>query len=138
MMIVKEGMLMSKDQRLTKQKTAILEILRSSDSHPTAEWIYQEARKELPELSMGTVYRNLHQMRDNGEILELRNGKGQSHFDGWSHNHYHFRCKCCGGIWDLPLPAMKTLEAKAKVLEGFQIEGHRLEFYGLCEECRRR
>ncbi len=127
---------MSKSQRLTKQKTAILEILRSVDTHPTAEWIYQEARKEIPGLSLGTVYRNLNQLRDNGEILELNYGSSQSRFDGTAENHYHFRCTQCGRIWDLPIPVIKTIESKAKVLKNFQIDGHRLEFYGTCEECQ--
>lgn len=127
---------MSKSQRLTKQKTAILEILRSVDTHPTAEWIYQEARKEIPGLSLGTVYRNLNQLRDNGEILELNYGSSQSRFDGVAQNHYHFRCIQCGRIWDLPMPLMKTIENKAKVLKNFQIDGHRLEFYGTCEDCQ--
>jgi Fur family ferric uptake transcriptional regulator/Fur family peroxide stress response transcriptional regulator len=129
---------MNGNQRTTKQKTAILELLRSVDSHPTAEWIYQETRKEIPELSLGTVYRNLNQMRDNGEILELNCGGGQSRYDGKASNHYHFCCKSCGRIWDLPMPVIKSVETRTKALKDFQVEGHRLEFYGLCQECGER
>ena len=128
-------MRMAKMQRLTRQKAAILEILRSVDSHPTAEWIYQEARKKIPGLSMGTVFRNLNQLRENGEIIELNYGSSQSRFDGRHENHYHFCCTNCGKIIDLPMPLIKSIEHKAKAAGDFMITGHRLEFYGLCAEC---
>ncbi|MDR0468431.1 MAG: transcriptional repressor [Peptococcaceae bacterium] len=128
---------MAKSQRLTKQKATILEILRSVESHPTAEWIYQEARKKIPGLSLGTVYRNLNQLRENGEILELDYGSSQSHFDGRHDNHYHFSCVECGRVFDVHMPMIKSIETKVKAAAGdFQIFGYRLEYYGLCGECR--
>jgi len=129
-------MQMAKSQRVTKQKTAILEILRSVENHPTAEWLYQEARKKIPGISLGTVYRNLNQLRDNGEISELNYGSGQSRFDGKQGNHYHFCCTGCGQVIDLPIPLFKTIETKAKASGDFLVTGHRLEFTGLCHTCR--
>ena len=126
---------MVKSQRVTKQKTAILEILRSVDTHPTAEWLYQEARKQIPGISLGTVYRNLNQLRDNGEISELCYGSSQSHFDGRHDNHYHFCCTSCGRFYDIHMPMIKSVETKAKAASGFTVTGHRLEFYGVCKEC---
>ena len=126
---------MAKRQRVTKQKTAILEILRSVENHPTAEWIYQEARKMIPGISLGTVYRNLNQLKENGEISELNYGSSQSHFDGRYDNHYHFCCTSCGQFFDLHIPLNKSLESKAKSASGFHVTGHRLEFYGQCQEC---
>ena len=125
-----------KNQRMTKQKATIREILRSVENHPTAEWIYQEARKRIPGISLGTVYRNLNQLRDNGEILELNYGSTQSRFDGRNDNHYHFCCTYCGNVYDLPMPTIKSVETKAKAASGFLITGHRLEYYGLCKECQ--
>jgi len=127
---------MVKNQRVTKQKTAILEILRSVESHPTAEWLYQEARKKIPGISLGTVYRNLNQLRDNGEITELNYGSSQSRFDGKPGNHYHFCCAKCGSISDLKMPLVKSVEAKARAVGDYLVTGHRLEFYGLCPDCR--
>lgn len=127
---------MIKNQRMTKQKRIILDVLRSVDSHPTAEWIYHEARKQIPGISLGTVYRNLNLLRDNGEIMELSYGSGQSHYDGTADNHYHFRCSDCGGIFDLDLPQLRTIEQKAGQKTGHRIEGHRLEFFGQCRYCR--
>jgi Fur family ferric uptake transcriptional regulator/Fur family peroxide stress response transcriptional regulator len=126
---------MNKNQRTTKQKTKILETLRSADHHPTAEWVYQEVRKEIPGLSLGTVYRNLNQLRENGEIQELAIGSNQGRFDHLSHNHYHFCCSSCGKITDLPISVMKTLENKAKSLTKYKITGHRLDFFGQCDGC---
>ena len=126
-----------KSQRMTRQKATILEILRSVESHPTAEWIYQEARKKIPGLSLGTVYRNLNQLRDNGLISELDFGSSQSRFDGKQENHYHFCCTECGGVYDLPLPVIKSIETRAKAASDFVITGHRLEFFGLCTECQK-
>lgn len=127
---------MKKTQRMTKQKKVILDVLRSVDIHPTAEWIYQQARQEIPGLSLGTVYRNLNLLRDNGEILELNYGSGQSHYDGRPENHYHFMCRQCGRVFDVEMGLMKTIETKVKNQCDFKIEGHRLEFYGLCSECQ--
>ena len=127
---------MGKSQRVTRQKTAILEILRSVDNHPTAEWLYQEARKKVPGISLGTVYRNLNQLRDNGEIKELNFGSGQSRFDGIKGEHYHFCCTHCGGVFDLHIPPIRSIVTKAKQAEGFLITGHRLEYYGLCQACQ--
>ena len=129
---------MTKSQRLTRQKTAILETLRSVESHPTAEWIYQECRKKVPGLSLGTVYRNLNQLRDNGEITELTFGNGQSRFDGRKDKdkHYHFFCTQCEKLVDLHLPLIKTIESKAKSVADCMITGHRLEFHGICSDCK--
>ncbi|MCL1805038.1 MAG: transcriptional repressor [Clostridiales bacterium] len=126
---------MAKSQRMTKQKTAILEILRSVESHPTAEWIYQEARKKIPGLSLGTVYRNLNQLRDNGEISELEFGSHQSRFDGNRDNHYHFCCTECGKVYDIHMPLIKSIENRARAASSFTVTGHRLEFFGVCNDC---
>ena len=126
---------MTKSQRVTRQKTAVLEILRSVDNHPTAEWLYQEARKRIPGLSLGTVYRNLNQLRDNGEIIELSYGNNQSRFDGRRDNHHHYCCTSCGKVYDMYMPVIRTLESKAKAACKYHIDGYRLEFYGVCDEC---
>jgi Fe2+ or Zn2+ uptake regulation protein len=127
---------MMKAQRLTKQKATILEILRSVESHPTAEWLYQEARKKIPGLSLGTVYRNLNQLRDNGEIMELDFGSNQSRYDGNAKNHYHFSCIECGKVYDMHISLIKAIEQRAKEEKRFMVSGYRLEYYGLCPSCQ--
>jgi len=123
-----------KKKRMTKQKKVIYDVLCSTTAHPTADWIYQEARKQLPDLSLGTVYRNLQTLREEGKILELNYGKGQSHFDGNPAPHYHFVCTHCGRILDFP-------EHTAPVDPSFfdqapgQVTSHRMECYGVCKDC---
>lgn len=123
-------------QRMTEQRRLILHVLRSTTSHPTADWVYEHVRAELPRVSLGTIYRNLRALVDMGEALELDFGSGQDRFDGNPETHYHFRCLKCGSVFDLPLPAQPELEVGAAKLFAGQILGHRLEFFGYCSNCQ--
>ena len=120
----------------TKQKEAILRVLRSTTSHPTADWVYDEVRKEIPNISLGTVYRNLKLLRQRGEISEIDLSSTFSRFDGNPDNHYHFRCEKCGRVFDVDEPINKELDERIAQKTGFKISHHRLEFRGLCKECR--
>ncbi|WP_035268340.1 Fur family transcriptional regulator [Desulfitibacter alkalitolerans] len=119
---------------MTRQKKIILEVVRSTNTHPTADWIYEQAKKELPDISLGTVYRNLKLLRDMGEILELNWGSTFSRYDGITENHYHFVCKRCGKIMDLQLSFNISHEDVEKAAN-INVETHRLEFYGTCNFC---
>ena len=95
-----------KKSRNTKQRAVILEILKKSGAHPTAEAIYQEARKVLPNISLGTVYRNLNFLREQGLAREIRtNTDASSRFEGKCPPHAHFHCTECQAVLDLPLPS---------------------------------
>jgi len=120
----------------TKQKEAILRVLRSTTSHPTADWIYAEVRKEIPNISLGTVYRNIKLLRQSGEISEIDFSGTLSRFDGNPDNHYHFRCEKCGRVFDVDEPVNKELDERVARKTGFKISHHRLEFRGLCRECQ--
>ncbi len=124
--------------RKSKQRELILNILKGTSSHPTADWIYQEARKSLPKISLGTVYRNLKLLKDKGEILELYYGDGQSRFDGTTENHYHFTCQRCGKVYDVEEPLRKDMESDIAKKLGYTITHHRVEFYGICNKCQGR
>jgi Fe2+ or Zn2+ uptake regulation protein len=94
-----------KKSRNTKQRAVILEILHKGGSHPTAEAIYHEARKVLPNISLGTVYRNLNFLREQGLAREIRtNSESSSRFEGKCPPHAHFHCTECQAVMDLPLP----------------------------------
>jgi Fur family ferric uptake transcriptional regulator/Fur family peroxide stress response transcriptional regulator len=121
---------------MTKQKRIILQILKNTDSHPTADYIYQEARKVLPDISLGTVYRNLRVLREQGEILELSYGSTFSRYDGNPSNHYHFVCTKCGKVQDVDIVLKTKLEEEVREKMGVDVEGHRLEFYGVCNDCK--
>jgi len=122
--------------RRTKQKEAILRVLRSTTSHPTADWVYAEVRKEIPNISLGTVYRNLKTLQQSGEISEVNFNGTFSRFDGNPDNHYHFRCEKCGGVFDVDEPVNWELDEKVARETGYKIYHHRLEFCGLCKECQ--
>lgn len=123
-------------QRMTEQRRLILQVLRSTTSHPTADWVYEHVRAKLPRVSLGTIYRNLRALVEIGEALELDFGSGQDRFDGNPEPHYHFRCQKCGRVFDLPLPQKPGLEAEAAKLFPGKILGHRLEFFGYCPDCQ--
>ena len=133
--------MVEKRKRMTKQKRVIMDILRNTKSHPTAEWIYQEARKVMPNISLGTVYRNLQVLRENGLISELRYGKSFSRFDGNPELHYHFVCEKCHCVSDVEdaftqMIAEKIAESANKYQKGL-ISSYRLEFYGICKNCQK-
>ena len=122
----------------TRQKEAILRLLRSTTSHPTAEWVYGEVRKEIPNVSLGTVYRNLRLLSERGEILELAFNGGPSRFDGRTDNHYHFVCEKCGQVFDVDEPLHSELNESVAHKTGFKVSYYRLEFSGLCKKCLKR
>jgi len=120
----------------TRQKEVILRILKSTNMHPTADWVYSEARKEISNISLGTVYRNLKVLCISGEILELDICGSSSRFDGNPGSHYHFRCETCGRIFDVDEPVNRALDVKVARKTGFEVLYHRIEFRGLCTECK--
>ena len=122
-------------KRRSKQRDVILRILRSTKSHPTAEWIYDEARKEIPSISLGTVYRNLKMLGADGEILQLDHCSTFTRYDGNALSHYHFRCDHCHRVFDVDLPLNPDLDVAAARQTGFRVASHFLEFKGLCKEC---
>ena len=123
-------------RRETKQREAILNVLRSADSHPTADWIYDEVREVIPSISKGTIYRNLKILRETGEISELNLSGTVSRFEGWQEKHYHFRCEKCGHVFDLEEPVSNKLDKRVAKRTGFRISYHQLEFRGLCKDCQ--
>jgi len=125
-------------RRETRQREAILNVLRSADSHPTVDWIYDEAKKVIPNMSKGTVYRNLKILRETGEISELNLSGTVSRFEGRQENHYHFRCEKCGRVFDLDEPVNNELDERVAKRTGFKVSYHQLAFCGLCKDCQQK
>jgi Fe2+ or Zn2+ uptake regulation protein len=121
--------------RKTKQKEAILKILRQTRSHPDADWIYEQVKKEIPNISLGTVYRNLRIMKESGVIQELTSNTLPGHFDGNTDPHYHFHCDSCGQIIDIEGPIDKSIEKRLAEKTGFKVTRHSLELGGVCADC---
>lgn len=121
--------------RNTRQREAILRYLRSTTSHPTADMIYETVKKEIPNISKGTVYRNLGVLQESGEISKLDLKGTVSRYEGSRKRHYHFRCRQCGRVFDVDGPVDKDLDRRVAARTGFIIDYHQLEFRGLCNDC---
>jgi Fe2+ or Zn2+ uptake regulation protein len=124
--------------RQTKQREAILKLLRGTYSHPTADQIYDEVRKEIPSISKGTVYRNLKVLREMNLISELNLNGTVSRFEAKRKSHYHFRCERCGRVFDVDEPINQELDPRIAERTGFKILYHQLEFRGLCHDCQQK
>jgi len=122
--------------KYSRQREAIMNFLMTRKDHPTADVVYSSVRNEFPNISLGTVYRNLTLLADIGEIARLRLGDGIDHFDADTSPHYHFICKDCGRVIDLKLEALTEVDKlNGTDLEGNRIAGHITYFYGSCSEC---
>lgn len=122
--------------RKSRQREKILTLLRSTKSHPTADWIYHALKDDMPDLSLGTVYRNLRVLMEQGQIQKLPFGSTHDRFDGNAAPHYHIVCEGCGIVEDLEMPHLPEINNKAEQMSSFTIYRHRIDFFGLCKKCR--
>lgn len=122
--------------RNSKKRAAILEAIRNTDCHPSAEWIYQTLKPDHPDLSLGTVYRNLTFFQDQGIIKSVGVVKGQERFDANTQPHSHFVCNECSAVIDLPeIKPDLELDETVSQYYGHCVARHELIFYGTCENC---
>lgn len=121
--------------KYSRQREGILKNLQSRRDHPTADMVYESVRREYPSLSLGTVYRNLSLLAEQGQILKITTGIGPDHFDGYTAPHYHFVCRCCGDVLDLDYQPESDLLAAASEAFSGSMEGYELQFFGRCETC---
>ena len=122
--------------RYSKQREAIRTYLLSTKSHPTAEVVYYNIKNEYPKISLGTVYRNLNLLVEQGQALRLDCGDGVDHFDGDTRPHYHFSCRKCGCVMDLEMDSIDHIDQIAGAGFAGEIQGHQVLFYGLCPKCK--
>ena len=121
--------------RLTRPRRIILDVVRATDAHPTAAFVYRRVRRRLPRVSLATVYRNLRVLAAEGFLAERADAAGMR-FDGNTGPHDHFTCLACGRIYDVPARAGRA-GRRHPARTGFEILDHRTEFYGRCGACRR-
>jgi Fur family peroxide stress response transcriptional regulator len=122
--------------RGSKQRDTILRVVINSKDHPRADWVYDQVRQEIPNISMGTVYRNLNSLAKSGDIRQLDIADGTSRFDGNTESHYHFRCEQCGHIFDLDEPVDQSISERVAKNTGFKVYRQRMELIGLCNACQ--
>lgn len=124
--------------KFSRQRTAILSFLKSRKDHPTAEFVYSNVKEEFPNISLGTVYRNLNQLAEAGMIAKHSFGVlGIDHFDYDTRPHQHFVCSHCSAVIDLPMDGRDFSSIDDEASKGFDglILGHRLYFCGICKSC---
>ena len=123
--------------RYSEKRDAMLALLRGVNCHPSADWVYQRLRLQYPDLSLGTVYRNLNQLCERGLIRRMGVVNGQERYDGELTPHAHFVCNHCGAILDLPqhAPGQDYIES-VSVQYGFQAEVCEFIIRGLCKDCK--
>ena len=122
--------------RLTEPRRIILDVVRSTDAHPTAAFVYARVRRRLPRVSLATVYRNLRRLAAEGFLLE-RTDEGGIRFDANLSRHDHFTCLSCRRIYDVPVSPSRPAP-RVVPRPGFEILDQRTEYYGRCAACRRR
>lgn len=127
---------MERTTRHSKKREAILSAIRSTTSHPSAEWVYQTLKPSHPDLSLGTVYRNLIFFQEHGDIQSVGVVNGQERFDGNTTPHTHFICNRCGAIIDLDRIKLDR-DMMCSVSEQYElaVEHCELTFYGVCQTC---
>lgn len=129
--------MMKTKRRKSRQRDRIYKLIKSSSEHPTAPWIYDKLRQELPSLSMGNVYRNINILIEDGRIISREFGDGIFHYDVIVSNHYHFICKECTTITDFSLPVQDEITKMAQKETKNIIKSHTIQFFGICEKCKK-
>ena len=124
----------SRGLKVTPQRLAVHRVVAASVAHPDAEEVWVAVRRELPSISLRTVYEVLHTLADLGEIRELDLGTGSSRFDPTTSNHHHLVCTTCGAVADVVL-AGPPPEVPDEQRQGFTLQRHEVNFRGLCRSC---
>jgi len=119
----------------SKKREAILQKIRSTTRHPTAEWVYHELKGEIPDLSLATVYRNIRLFKEDGEIVSVGTVDGQERFDGTVDPHGHFVCTDCSAVIDFAGDPEHTEVRDQLKEQGFLVNRVDLTAYGICSTC---
>ena len=128
---------MERSAKHFRKRDAILTCLRSTDTHPGADWVYEQVKQQVPDISLATVYRNLALFKNQGLIQSVGTVNGVERFDGNTDPHVHFVCTGCGQILDLPQMEVPTsLSDQAAEQTGCRVTGCQLTFSGLCGQCQ--
>lgn len=122
-------------QNFSKKRQMILDTIKSTDTHPSAKWVYETLKEQVPDLSLGTVYRNITLFKEQGLIVTVANVDGEERMDGDTSAHAHFVCKECGSVYDVPEEAA-SINSQRCPMDGFETDCAVLTYYGRCSSCR--
>ena len=122
-------------RRMTRQRKMILAAVNALGCHPTADQVYDVVRRDLPRISLSTVYRNLGILADEGCIGSVGGRSGETHYDHNTHRHFHAQCTACGKVVDIPMRSVSQAELNVGAIEGFTIEDIIVTATGVCSRC---
>ena len=123
-------------KRNTNQRKIILDAVKKMHIHQTVEEVYEEIKKTHPNISKATVYRNLHQLSENGDIRQVSMPDDVERYDRRTDRHYHFQCKICGTIYDIDIDYLERIDETVQQKYNFQIDDHDILFKGICQNCK--
>lgn len=119
--------------RYSRQREKIFDILKNNKNHPTADEIYGKVRETFPSISLGTVYRNLGVLHEQGLVNRIIHAEGPDRYDADMYAHSHFYCKKCGTIYDIEETGFST--SSGTVMNGHRVDYQNTSYYGVCSEC---
>lgn len=123
--------------RLTPQRLALVELLTHTDRHPSASQLHEQLKQQFPTTSLATVYKTLNTLKELGEVLEMGFSDDDNRYDAMDPRpHPHLVCVQCRRIMDADAKPAHALAARLEAESGYKILGHRMEFYGVCPDCR--
>lgn len=125
-----------KRENFSRKRSAILKVLKDTECHPTADWVYAQLKPKYPNLSLGTVYRNLKKFCIDGKAASVGVINGQEHFDGCLEPHTHFTCEKCGDVFDVHETFFSD-DALEKLSKSFNHNFSSVDvmFKGVCKKC---
>lgn len=122
--------------RSSNQRCLVHQIVESAHDHPTAQAVFERARKRMSSISLGTVYRNLQLLVEQGLLLEQKVDNRPARYEANRYRHYHICCLQCGALEDLSVPYQEVLDRRVQKMVRYKLQEHRMEFYGICPQCQ--
>ncbi|GAA5338559.1 manganese-dependent transcriptional regulator PerR [Thermus antranikianii] len=123
-------------KRLTRQRKAVLEVVKRAHNHPDAAWIYQEVRKVVPKVSLGTIYRTLEALVEEGYLIPITKAGEATRYDANLHPHLHLVCQGCGAIVDLEVDLPDLLTSVQEAYPQLEVREVEVTYKGLCPTCK--
>ena len=123
-------------RNFSSKRKAIYEALCSTDSHPSARWIYDKLKPDIPDLSLGTVYRNIALFKEEGKAQVICSLNSEERLDGNVTPHPHFICTCCNSVFDIGNDNIDSGIASELSERGFSVESRYILYYGICPDCK--
>lgn len=124
-----------KGHNFSSKREAIFKTIASTKSHPSAAWVYDKLKDEIPNLSLGTVYRNIALFKEQGKVITVASVNGEERIDADTSDHAHFVCEHCGKVFDLNSGPLSALEDELSQ-NGFEVNRKNVVFHGICCDCK--